>query len=175
MPDLRGTWKLIHFDVDVSSTIEYLALHPWATTAAYKTVTTENAGIYTIGDQLVTIRGLSFKADSGPLTITTVANGVRNTSQETPILWFVFPHDLIINYQRIGTDSLYFPGNGLLLMPDAQGFAIMQSQPSGARFSIDGNTLTIHTVVNRDTTFFYSGADNRVTEKDSGYVKLERQ
>ena len=75
----------------------------------------------------------------------------------------------------VGADSIYFPGNGPLFMPDAQSWVIWNGNPSGGKYLLEGNILTIHTVITRDSIFFDGGVYKNVFQKDSGYIRLERQ
>lgn len=176
VPDLKGTWKLVHFNVSVLGSTSYVTSDgPWMSSAEYKTITTKNEGIYTIDDQYINATGISCGSTTAPVTITIEQNGNRTVKEDGGFFWFIFPYNATIQYQRIGKDSLYFPGNGLLFMPDAQSWVIWRPRPGGGKFSIEGNILSIYTVVNRDSTFFESGIYQHVTQKDSGYIRLERQ
>ena len=73
-------------------------------------------------------------------------------------------------YKLVGADSIYFPQGSL-----ASGMGATQSGPSGGRYTLNGNLLTINQAGSKDSTFQDSGETYHMTESVVASIVMEKQ
>ncbi|MEP7259444.1 MAG: hypothetical protein ABI687_13675, partial [Flavitalea sp.] len=74
-------------------------------------------------------------------------------------------------YTLVDSDSLYFPNGGFISPSPTPG---AQSQPSGYLYKIDGNRLTLSTLINKTEQQTSSGITQKTVTKGTGQITLEK-
>jgi hypothetical protein len=96
------------------------------------------------------------------------ADGVLLDSLESPFSFSVPSASLSATYKMIGNDSLYFPGQSLFAVPGATAAA-------GAKYTISGNTFTMQTHIEKDSTSQFGGVTMQVHEVADVKTVLQKQ
>lgn len=174
---LLGSWKFINLSANTESAAEAVFLGEKVTTVTkYNTVTQNNKGSVTFDGSNARVSNLSYEIDA-ELTVTDYLNGVKEDEFKVPFKFAVPPVSSTSKYQLIGSDSLYLPEGSFFAMPDGSGQTQGFAEPSGAKFSVNGNTLLLTTSVARDTSIYDEDIDILyiVTQKAGGVMKFEKQ
>lgn len=146
---LTGTWNFVSMDAQTQSVVDQddAGVHEKTVTNSNYT-TTNNSGFITFGNS-----DFSSKAGysvSTNLTSLSYQNNMLFDSSTIPFQFAVPPSTSSGSYEVVGKDSIYFPNGSLISVHDTT----YPSSAYGAKFSIDGNSLTItqsiHQVYNGD-------------------------
>ncbi|MBX2924850.1 MAG: hypothetical protein KF746_21800 [Chitinophagaceae bacterium] len=174
---LLGSWKFVNLSASTESVAEAVFFgEKVSTVTKYNTVTENNKGSITFDGSNAKVSNLSYEIDT-ELTVTDYLNGVKGDEFKVPFKFAVPPVSSSSKYQIIGSDSLYLPEGSFFSMPDGSGQTQGFTEPSGAKFSVNGNTLLLTTSVARDTSIYDEDLDvlYKVTQKAGGIMKFERQ
>ena len=151
--DITGTWNFTGLTAHTKSSQEYNDSLVDYKTITYSDYTAANAtGSITFGDSDLTETNLGYLVSSN-LTGYNYENGVLVDSVQMP---FSIAYDSVNatgTYKLIGSDSIYFP-EGFISVSGADP---VQAQPSGGKYSISGNVLTLTEMVSQDTMQNISG------------------
>lgn len=176
---LQGNWKFVHLEANTEATVDASVLTERLTTITkYNTVTKNNTGTISFDGTNAKVNNLGYEFDT-ELTVTSYVNGIKDDEFKAPFKFPVQPINSTSKYQLIGSDSLYLPEGAFFAMPDGSGQTQGFSEPSGAKFSINGSTLVFTSNIATDTSFYedYQGLDvlYNVSQKASAVMKFEKQ
>ena len=178
LPSLLGNWKFLVLDVSVesSSTFDYGGI-PGRIVATYVATTQNNKGLLTVtADQMKTTDlGYTISAN---VQLMTYLGGIPVDPQphEEQLDFDVPSSSTSSDYQQIGSDSLYFPNGSIFDFPDTNGQQLPgASDPLDATYAISGDTLFIHSSINKSTTATQNGTEYEITQKVDGVATFIRQ
>ena len=170
--DIKGTWNFISLTGHTQSITSYAD-----SGIGYKTLTnsdyvsSNNTGSITFSDSTFNSTNVGYFVNS-MLYGYNYQNGVLIDSTQMPFSITVDSSNSSGSYKLIGSDSIYFPSGSFI---SVSGSAPTQSEPSGGKINITGNTLTITQLLNKDTTEQISGLPYRLTETGTFDVLLQKQ
>lgn len=171
---LLGNWKFINLAVDVEGSVATNVAGQTVTSVTkYNTVTKNNEGVLSVDATNMKMTGLAYAIQTD--VDVKISDGVDEDEMTIPLDFAVPAYSTNSKYQLIGTDSLYFPEGAFLDMPDANGQPVGVSEPSGAKFSINGKTLLISAKAKRTYNVNQQGVISNVTQKADGVITLEKQ
>jgi hypothetical protein len=145
-PALLGVWALASMEVDVHYDLaitDGVDTSRTLTNAHY--FSKNNIGLLTIGETSMSFSHYSYSIDT-TITAEYFFNGVSGGSFELPFEFDSPSVDSEIpEYRLIGEDSIYFPLGSILSME--AGIIGNPSEPSGLRYKVEGDRLTLITNV----------------------------
>lgn len=173
---LLGNWKFIALNVEVKSGSTFNnGGVPGRMEASYTATTQNNTGLLTVtADKMKTTDlGYTMVAD---VTSIIYLGGDSLPHQKDHFEFILPPGSASSDYQQAGSDSLYFPNGTIFDIPDTNGQQLPgASDPSGARFTITGDTLIIQSAVNRSTIIKQRDDELEVTQKVNRKATFLRQ
>ena len=151
-PDaLSGTWKFTSLNAQTEATDEYNVSgddFKYVTTSDYNS---ENAaGTITFSGGTATSTAVSYSVDTFAY-VTSYENNVFIETDTAPLSVTIPSASSVATYKIIGTDSVFF-ANGFVTSTDLSGGAPQPATPSGYKFHITGNVLTMTSAIVKDTT-----------------------
>jgi hypothetical protein len=164
---IEGTYSFKGLTAKTNSTITGDDGEKVVTVTNYST--TNNMGTVVFDNSKVTNTGLSYSVNS-------IATGyfyednVLIDSTSYPFTVSIPATNSVSSYQLIGADSIYFPNGSI-----SSGLAGGESIPSGGRYTIAGNLLTISMRVAKDSSFTDSGIEFQMVESAITSIELEKQ
>lgn len=164
---IEGTYSFKGLTAKTNSTITGDDGEKVVTVTNYST--TNNMGTVVFDNSKVTNTGLSYSVNS-------IATGyfyednVLIDSTSYPFTVSIPATNSVSSYQLIGADSIYFPNGSI-----SSGLAGGESIPSGGRYTIAGNLLTISMRVAKDSAFTDSGIEFQMVESAITSIELEKQ
>lgn len=164
---IEGTYSFKSLTAKTNSTITGDDGEKVVTVTNYST--TNNMGTVVFDNSKVTNTGLSYSVNS-------IATGyfyednVLIDSTSYPFTVSIPATNSVSSYQLIGADSIYFPNGSI-----SSGLAGGESIPSGGRYTIAGNLLTISMRVAKDSSFTDSGIEFQMVESAITSIELEKQ
>ena len=175
-PSILGNWKFIELNVAVKSgsTFDNYGV-PGRMEASYTATTQNNTGLLTVtADKMKTTDlGYTMVAD---VTSIIFIGGDSLPHQKDHFEFVLPPGSASSDYRQAGSDSLYFPNGTIFEIPDTNGQQLPgASDPSGARFTITGDTLIIQSAVNRSTIIKQRDDELEVTQKVNRKATFLRQ
>ena len=169
---ISGTWSLIEITVQLTNTVDQAYGgddYVDATTTDY--TTTNNAGTMAFNGGVVTESGITYEANFIAVDSSYMDGQLIGT--------YSIPYDVTLpaangssKYQLIGSDSLYFPGGGMLSLGTS---GTTQTQPQGSRFTIHNDTLTMVSNLHQVTTQNVGGIPATQTVNGLEITTLKRQ
>lgn len=166
--DLTGDWKFVSVTVQTQADNQYTdggILYKTTTISDY--TSTQNEGTVSISSDAMKANGIAYTIDT-KLKAYSYEDGVLVDSLESPFSFSVPASSAIAAYQRVGNDSLYFPGQGLFGAPGS-------TAATGAKYTVSGNTFTMQNHVVKDSTNNYSGVLMQVHEVADVKTVLQKQ
>jgi hypothetical protein len=167
---LIGNWNLISVDAKTQSTteIDFLGVHS-KELALFDYVTQNNTGTISFSDTELTATGLSYTI-SGIIQSYYYEDDVLIDSFQTPQNFTIPATNSTASYQRIGADSIYFPGGSFVNIGDT----LLTSAPTGGRLSFNGDALTIIQTFLQDTTIDFLGIPTNITQSGNIIISLQK-
>lgn len=150
---LTGQWKFLNLTAAVEFTSSFdINGQPGREKVNYNTTTQNNTGLLTVTETTMQTTDLGYTI-SAEVKIETLLGGIPVMPPSYEQLEFEQPPSSAnAAYQRIGTDSLYFPDGAVFEVPGTNGLPMPgASDPSGASYTIKNDTLTIVSDVNKLT------------------------
>jgi hypothetical protein len=156
---LVGNWNFINMNAHTQATTN---AGPGITSVSVSNyITKNNTGTIQFTKDSMAINNLSYTVDTTFTTYFYVA-GVFTDSIVTPISTSLPATSATVEYQVIGSDSIYFPNGGIL----PQGLT-GNGQGTGATYVLSGSTLTL--------TSALSDTSNGVVEVGKAVITLQKQ
>lgn len=175
---LLGVWKFngLSTAVESGTTFDYGGV-PGRIVATYATTTQNNKGILTITADKMETTDLGYTISANVKIITYLGGIPVDPQPQEEQLDFELPSSSASSdYQQIGNDSLYFPNGSIFDIPDTNGQQLPgASEPFGAKYAINGDTLFIRSAVNRSTIVVQNGMEYEITQKVDGVSSFIRQ
>jgi hypothetical protein len=167
-----GTWKFISLHATVLQTTEYTEnlLAVKAVTSSDYT-TENNSGTVSFSGSVMTSNAVAFTINTNAKTLIYV-NGTLANSLDFPLNTTISPHTTAANYQKIGSDSLYFQSGGLI---DIGAGGALPSMPTGYKLQFTGNTMTMTTIYDDVTNDTNQGIPEKVTTHAVLVATLQKQ
>lgn len=171
---LGGNWNFVSLHMQTQATIQATIPGPagpetdkTVTNSNYTTI--KNAGVIVFTADSMVATGLTYTiADS--LYAYNYINGIFTDSSHSPFTGGFPPINNSSAYKLIGTDSLYFPGGGSLA-----GLSGSQATvASGAKFVINGNTMTITGQINQTSSPVIQGITASEVETGAYTITLQK-
>lgn len=134
--------------------------------------TTNNNGTIVFNGTTLTATGLTYDVNTDMKVYLYDAN-ILIDSTTLPFTFTLPPSNSTGTYQLIGADSIYFPQGSLT--SGIGGSGSTQSGPSGGRYTISGNLLTITQRGLVDSTYQDSGETIHLTGDILANIVLEKQ
>lgn len=153
---IEGDWKFISISAKAQSTVSY---RDPADGSNIQVVTntdytsTQNAGMVSFSPSTMTAKSVTYTINTTALAYSYV-DGQLDDSLSSPYSFVYPPTNSSSAYKIIGQDSIYFAGQTIVSTQDGTGTS---TSPSGAKFTIAGNTLTITANLVKDTVINYAG------------------
>lgn len=149
---LIGDWRFIDLYMDVSSTAT--GNIPGATIktiTTYSTTSIKNTGAITFTSDKFTVTDMGFSI-SDTARVTSYIMGTT-TNEYIEFGGDIPPYDGSGKYQKIGTDSLYFPDGSVFQGLEIDGQEITSSNATGAKYAIKSDTLFVfaNVIIAKDT------------------------
>jgi hypothetical protein len=169
---ISGTWNFISLNGNTQSIQEYtddITDYSTTTTSAY--TSTNNTGSITFGDSDFTSINIGYLVSSEYISYN-YENGVLIDTVHMPFSITIDSSNSTGSYKLIGSDSIYFPGGNLISFNGSQS---VQGEPSGGKFSVSGNTLTLTQMINKDTMIDLLGVPIHTKEEGTFVIKLQKQ
>lgn len=167
---IDGTYKFKYITAHTNSTITGSLGDKAITTSDYTTI--NNGGTVVFGNGTLSATGLAYSVDTiAKSYLYDGANLLDSTSYS-----FTFslpPSNSSAQYKLIGADSIYFPQGSAASGVDGNGSYV--SGPSGGRYSLSGNLLTLTQTAVKDSTFDDSGETYQLVESALSSIVLEKQ
>lgn len=132
--------------------------------------TTNNSGDLTFNSDSMVVAGLGYDIDTTVTTYTYV--GATIDTAISPLTVTTTPFDTLVTYKLVGQDSISFP-NGSPFAFALQGFQ-PPVQLNGFHFSINGNTLTLHSTINQTGQETYNGITAPTTVAVTSVITLTK-
>lgn len=177
-PVLPGNWKFAGLDVMVVTGFKGdVGGVPGRIDASYTAISQNNTGRFVITSGEMKAPDLSYKL-SGKVKIFYYLGGIPvDPPPPDELLDFVLPPDSVsVDYRQVGNDSLFFPHGFPFDIPDTNGEPHpLGLDSTGARFSINGDTLTIKTEINKTTIYGQGNDEVELTQKLNRTATLIRQ
>ncbi|HLZ87557.1 MAG TPA: hypothetical protein VKQ52_09965 [Puia sp.] len=134
---LSGTWAFLGMHTQTQTTSN---VGGGVTLVANTTYNTKNnVGTITFSTDSMVISGLGYSVDTSYMAYFVFNNTVYDSSAQTLSLT-IPPTSASAKYQVVGSDSLYFPGGGILTALDSSA-----TQGQGSHYVIHGDSLTLTT------------------------------
>jgi hypothetical protein len=169
---VSGTWNFISLTGNTQTTQDYISDdtdYSAITTSVY--TSTNNTGSITFGDSDFTSNNIGYLV-SAEFISSNYENGVLIDTVHLPFSISIDSSNAAGTYKLIGSDSIYFPAGGFV---SYNGNEPSQAIPSGGKFSISGNILTITQMINKDTTQVILGVPLHTVESGTFVVKLQKK
>lgn len=168
---IAGTWKFDSLSANTQSIMEYMQSDSDYKTITYSNyTTTKNSGVVTFNnDSTCTTTNINYHVSSTANGYNYV-NGILVDSNAIPFSFFLDSSSTSGKYELIGNDSIYFPEGFISTSASSS-----QGIPSGGKFSISGNMLTITQTGYTDTTEEIAGAPYHITEGAKFTLWLQKQ
>lgn len=152
---IDGTWKFVSMSATTESTMSYKdpydnSNNKVITRSAY--TSTDNGGTVTFSGSTMSGTGVTYQVNTTAHGYSYVNNELED-SVTSPVTFSYPATNSNSSYKIIGKDSIYF--NGQILVSDQNG--TIDSSPSGGKFAIVGNTLTLTSNLLKDTIINYAG------------------
>ncbi len=167
---IDGSYKLKYITANTNSIVTVSDGEKTITKSDY--TSTNNQGIINFNNSTLTATGLSY-------TVATEAKGYIYFGADLidsvtyPFSVTLPASNSVAPYQLIGADSIYFPQGSLTTGIGGSGAS--QSGPSGGRYSLAGNLLTITQHYAKDSTFNISGDTYHQQNVAIASIVMEKQ
>lgn len=174
---LLGTWKFIELKVAVESgsTFDNYGV-PGRMVATYTATTQNNRGVLTVTTDKMKTTDLGYTLTAEVKMVTYLGGNPVDQPLYEQLDFEMPPSSASSNYQQAGSDSLYFPNGSIFDIPDTNGQQPPgPSDPAGARFTINGDTLVIKSAVNRSTIIKQGNDELEVTQKVNAAATFLKQ
>lgn len=170
---LMGDWNLVSMNIQTLSDEQYSAGGTqYRTVTASDYTTTNNQGYVTITADSMIGKGIGYSVAT-TLRAANYQNGVFTDSVTGyPFNLTIPPVNTASKYQLISSDSLYFPGGGLVSIP---GSGNQTTQGAGYKYSISGTTLTMTTHINQNSQYPLSGVVVSRNAQATAVVTLQKK
>ena len=175
-PSILGNWKFIELNVAVKSGSTFNnGGVPGRMEATYAATTQNNTGVLTVTADKMKTTDLGYTMVADVKSIVFIG-GDSLPHQNDHFEFTLPPGSASSDYQQVGSDSLYFPNGSIFDIPDTNGQPPPgASDPSGARFTITGDTLILQSAVNKSTIIKQGDDELEVTRKVNGKATFLRQ
>lgn len=168
---ISGTWNFVSLNGNTQSTQEYNESGTDYKTITYSNYTTiNNTGTITFNDSTFNSANIGYYISS-LLNGYDYENGVLVDSTQMPFSITIDSSNSTGKYELIGSDSIYFPQGSFVSVSGSQ----VQAEPSGAKYTLSGNTLTITQMVSKDTTQDILGIPYHTIEAGTFVISLQKQ
>lgn len=171
---IEGDWKFISISAKGQSTVSYKDPTDGSNSQIITNTdytSTQNGGTVSFSPSAMTATGVTYTINSTAHAYSYV-DGQLDDSVSSPFS-FVYPAtNSTSTYKIIGQDSIYFAGQSIVSTQDGSGGT---TSPSGAKFSIAGNTLTITSDLVKDTVINYAGTILNQHELGKATLILQKQ
>ena len=174
---LLGVWKFdgLSMAVESGTTFDYGGI-PGRIVATYAATTQNNKGLLTITADKMETTDLGYTIAADVKVVTYVGGIPIDPPLYDHIDFELSSNSASSDYQQIGSDSLYFPNGSIFDIPDTNGQQLPgASEPFGARYAINGDTLFIQSTINRSTVAIQNGVEYEITQKVDGVSTFIRQ
>jgi len=169
---VSGTWNFISLTGNTQAIQEFTDDSiDYSTTTNSAYTSTNNTGTITFSDSDFTSNNIGYLVSS-EFTSYNYENGVLIDTVHLPFSITIDSSNAAGTYKLIGSDSIYFPAGGFV---SYNGNEPAQAVPSGGKFSISGNILTITQMISRDTTQVILGVPLHTVESGTFVVKLQKK
>jgi hypothetical protein len=167
-----GTWKFISVEGTGSQTAEFTqAGVAVKAVSSSKFTSQDNGGTLTFDNSKMTATGITFSVHTNATTDVYQGTTIINSFQ-TPLDQTVSPQSATSDYQKIGTDSLYFANGGFLNVLTG---GLLPNAPTGCKVAFAGNTMKMTIVYDTVTTQDYQGIPAKLTVHMVLVVNLQKQ
>jgi hypothetical protein len=169
---LNGTWNFVSLTATTQVIQEYIEDNiNYSTTTSSDYTTINNGGTITFTDSDFTSQNISYSIDTEFVGYS-YENGVLTDSIHLPFQITIDSSNSTGKYKLIGNDSIAFPEGGFI---SVDGSEPAQAPPSGGKYNISGNILTITQKLYSDTIQNYLGVPLHTTESGTFITKLQKQ
>ncbi|MBN8790037.1 MAG: hypothetical protein J0I84_23385 [Terrimonas sp.] len=154
---LEGNWSFLNLYMDVSSTATgSVSGIPLVAVTAYKTTSINNTGTLAFTTDNFSVTNMGYTLSD---TAYVSYKGLYNEEEKIPFDFDIDPYSASGKYQKIGTDSLFFPNGSVFQGLEIDGQEITSSAASGAKYAIKSDTLLVYANVNvsKDSTISENG------------------
>lgn len=169
--EITGTWNFVSLEAHTQSTNEYVqddTDYKAITLSNYTTI--NNTGTITFDSSDFNSVNIGYDISS-IFNLYDYKNNILTDSSQLPFSYSIDSSNSTGSYQIIGSDSIYFSQGSFI---SYNGIS-EQSSPSGAKFSISGNTLTITQQFSKDTTEQYGDVVSYLTESGTAVIQLQKK
>ena len=176
-PSILGNWKFIELNVAVKSgsTFDNYGV-PGRMEAFYTATTQNNTGLLTVTTDKMKTTDLGYTLTAEVKMVTYLGGNPVDPPLYEQLYFAVPASSASSDYQQVGSDSLYFPNGSIFDIPDTNGQPPPgASDPSGARFTITGDTLILQSAINKSTIIKQGDDELEVTRKVNGKATFLRQ
>lgn len=167
---IEGTYKFKYISAQTTSSVTGSLGDKAITTSDY--TTTNNGGTVVFGNNTLSATALTYSVDTDAEAYlydgATLLDSIRY-----PFSFTLPPSNSSGQYKLIGADSIYFPQGSITSAVDGNGSYV--SGPSGGRYKMNGNLLTLTQNAAKDSTFDDSGETYHSLELASSTIVLEKQ
>ena len=167
---LIGNWAFINMDAKTKSTVELSdGVDVAKTVSLTDYVTINNAGSLKIDAVNIVSKDLTYTINS-VVRATLYENGVLIDTFSIPVFLTVPPSSATTTYTLSGADSIYMPGTLLTI-----GNGTVQSKPSGAKYTIVGDILTMTLAGKEVITQTLPGGTQTTRNEVNAIITYKRQ
>jgi len=166
---IEGSYKFKYLSASTKSTV--VSGDEKAVTNSDYT-TSDNQGTVTFSNSVFTGTGVAYSLNTTAKSYL-YFGGELIDSLSYPFSFTLPASNYVAQYQLIGADSIYFPQGSVTGGIDGMG--PRQTNPSGGRYSITGNLLTITQHLSKDSTLNNSGETAHLKEDALTSLVLEKQ
>lgn len=167
---LQGTYNLMYVTAKTNSIITTSDGDKSVTISQYKT--TNNQGVVTFAPSNYTSTNVSYSIQT-VATNYSYEDGELLDSSSYPFTYQSPTINATGPYQVISADSIYFPKSGFYVGADGSGGS--QNVPGGARYVLDGSTLTISQSAAKDSSFADSGIYYQLHDEAVASMVFQKQ
>jgi hypothetical protein len=171
-----GNWQFVSLTAHTSVTQQYNDAGSNDMDISTSDYTSSNAsGSVSFSNGTATGSGVAYSV-STTVYETSYEDGTLVDTFSAPFTFTVQPTNSVSTYKTIGTDSLYFPGGGFISSSSLSGGGAQQTEASGYKYSIAGDSLlTMTSVYSKDTVENLGGITAQVHEAANYSVLLRKK
>jgi hypothetical protein len=167
---IDGTFAFKYLTASTNSTVTGSLGDNSITNSHYTTI--NNGGTFVFSNGTMTVSGLTYTVDT-VASYYIYSGATLIDSSSYPFTITVPATNGSLQYQLIGSDSIYFPQGSVVSGVNANGTYL--SGAAGGHYSIAGNLLTITENAVRDSTFTSSGETFHVHDEGTASAILQKQ
>ncbi|MBC8033041.1 MAG: hypothetical protein H7Y03_02780 [Chitinophagaceae bacterium] len=168
---LIGSWKLIEMDARTYVSIEQSFAGDFSTSISNCTyLTKNNKGVLKIDAFKINFSDVGYEVED-TIHVKSYENGAFIDNSDIPFVFTMPTASSSDTYKLVGIDSIYFSGGFISI----GGGASTASKPSGGKYKIQADTLTIITVSNESKVTTVSGVKETFVSQLYGVIKLKKQ